>query len=193
MRVLDNVNIYIAPTINVDGYLFAWSENRNWRKNRRHNGVTYGVDINRNYDGPIGTWCSAGASTNPASDSYCGPSAFSEPETVATANFMNDSSHNIGATFDIHTSGQYIMYPWAYTPTSLPDADRQRFSDLGQAQSDAVFAVNGYRYNSIQCAPTFLAAGSSIDFAWSQLGAMGFGYEGRGPGFSPPPSNIITG
>ena len=57
VNILDNLNIYIAPTINIDGYIYSWEVQRMWRKNRRNNGDgTFGIDLNRNYDGPIGTF-----------------------------------------------------------------------------------------------------------------------------------------
>lgn len=49
---------YIVPMVNIDGYLFTWTDDRLWRKNRRHNsGNSYGVDINRNWDGTLAEQC----------------------------------------------------------------------------------------------------------------------------------------
>ena len=190
-NILDAINIYIAPTVNIDGYIYSWEVNRMWRKNRRDNGDgTFGIDLNRNYDGPVGTWCSTGASTNPNSDTYCGSAAFSEPETYATALFMKNDSLNIRAAFDMHTSGQLIMYPWAYTKDKVESPYYEEFARLGEEQEDAIYNVHGVQYRPIQIADFCVCSGSSVDFAWSE-GILGFGYEGRGPGFNPPPENII--
>ena len=48
--ILDNLDVYIVPIVNVDGYIYTWTNNRLWRKNRRDNGGgVFGVDINRNW------------------------------------------------------------------------------------------------------------------------------------------------
>eukprot|EP01083_Nonionella_stella_P234952 826675_1 len=92
-NIMDAINIYIVPTVNIDGYIYSYEVDRNWRKNRRNNGDgTFGVDINRNYNGPVGTWCTTGASSNPSSNTYCGPSPYSEPETQAAVSFVSDNS-----------------------------------------------------------------------------------------------------
>jgi hypothetical protein len=43
-----------------DGVAHVWNVDANWRKNRRNNGSSYGVDLNRNY--PF-LWGQCGAST----------------------------------------------------------------------------------------------------------------------------------
>ena len=50
--LVDNREFYFVPCINVDGYLYNQSTNPNgggmWRKNRRNNGGSFGVALNRN-------------------------------------------------------------------------------------------------------------------------------------------------
>ncbi|MCH7526585.1 MAG: 2-phosphosulfolactate phosphatase, partial [Planctomycetes bacterium] len=49
--LVNRVEWFIVPVFNVDGYMYSWSTDRYWRKNRRNNGNgTWGVDLNRNYD-----------------------------------------------------------------------------------------------------------------------------------------------
>ena len=69
------------------GYEFSRTPgNRWWRKNRRRNANgSFGVDLNRNFDEHFGV---VGTSSNPSSDTYRGPSAFSEPETKALTDFV---------------------------------------------------------------------------------------------------------
>ena len=41
----------VIPLVNPDGYNYAWTRDRLWRKNRRANtGGSFGVDLNRNWD-----------------------------------------------------------------------------------------------------------------------------------------------
>src|SRR5205814_3666495 len=55
--LVDHLEIFIVPIVNVDGYEFTYAVggNRLWRKNRRDNSSvpggagTFGVDLNRNW------------------------------------------------------------------------------------------------------------------------------------------------
>lgn len=56
-----------------------------------------------------------GASQNPCSETYAGPSAFSEPETVALSNFIGSLGHKINIYLAFHSYGHYILYPYGHT------------------------------------------------------------------------------
>jgi len=189
-QVLDNVNIFIVPTVNIDGYIYSWinSNTRMWRKNRRNNGNNvFGVDLNRNYEAP--QWCQVGTSTNPSSDIYCGTSPFSEPECRATADFVLDPENNIQAVFDMHTYGPLILWPWAYTYAHAPDYEELR--EFGNALQSAVHSVHGHVYTSQQAADLYPCAGTMVDFAYDNGVVESITFEGRGPGFNAPPDNIV--
>ena len=48
--LVDSTRIVIVPVVNPDGYLFSWSSERYWHKNRRPNNPSdFGVDLNRNW------------------------------------------------------------------------------------------------------------------------------------------------
>eukprot|EP00732_Lithocolla_globosa_P001745 Lithocolla_globosa_v1_NODE_949_length_3049_cov_4.792251.p1 type:complete len:409 gc:universal NODE_949_length_3049_cov_4.792251:720-1946(+) len=98
----------IVPILNVDGYDHTWTTDRMWRKTRRDNGDgSFGVDANRNSDI---NWCLfPGASTDPSSNSYCGPYPFSEPEVEQTASYIS-SLGNVKAYNNIHSYGQDLYY-----------------------------------------------------------------------------------
>ncbi|MBI4535697.1 MAG: immune inhibitor A [Ignavibacteriae bacterium] len=115
--LVNNRQMWFIPVVNPDGYVYNQTINPNgggmWRKNRRNNGGSYGVDPNRNY-GPYPMWNApnGGSSTTPSSETYRGPSEFSEPENQAIDAFMR--SHNIKTCFNYHTYGNYLIYPWGY-------------------------------------------------------------------------------
>ncbi|XP_061777832.1 carboxypeptidase A6-like isoform X2 [Nerophis ophidion] len=50
-RLLNQLNFYIMPVFNVDGYHFSWTKDRFWRKTRSKNRKFHcrGVDANRNW------------------------------------------------------------------------------------------------------------------------------------------------
>jgi len=129
--ILQNRELYFTPVLNPDGYLYNDSISTNgggmWRKNRRNNGGSYGVDLNRNY-GTYQFWNSTnnGSSTSPSSDTYRGTSPFSEPETQAVMNFVN--SRNIQAVLGAHTYGNYLIKPWAWQDP-IPTPDDSKFNE----------------------------------------------------------------
>lgn len=66
------------------------------------------------------------------------------------------------ASIDYHASGEMIMYPWAYTRNSAPDA--AKFDKL----TGGMAAFNHYRYGQISKI-IYIAKGSSADyFYWQQ-------------------------
>lgn len=55
-----------------------------------------------------------GASRNPCDETYCGPSAESEKETKALANFIRNNLSSIKAYLTIHSYSQMMLYPYSY-------------------------------------------------------------------------------
>lgn len=62
-------------------------------------------------------------------------------------------------TLDFHAFGEMIMYPWAYTKSSIPEEDRQRFHQLTREMSQN----NDYAYGPIS-EVIYIAPGSSADY-----------------------------
>jgi len=51
-ELVNEREFYIIPCVNPDGFVYDYNTGNYWRKNRRNNGGgSYGVDLNRNYDG----------------------------------------------------------------------------------------------------------------------------------------------
>lgn len=123
--LVNNRQQWFIPVVNPDGYEYNRQTNPNgggmWRKNRRNNGSSFGVDPNRNY-GPMYMWNAAngGSSTTPSSDTYRGPAPFSEPENQAIDSFMR--GHNIKTCLNYHTYGSYLIYPWGYLSRESADS-----------------------------------------------------------------------
>ncbi len=123
--LVDNREIFFIPIVNPDGYEYNHSTNPNgggmWRKNRRNNGSSYGVDLNRNY-GPYAYWNApnGGSSTTPSSDTYRGTAPFSEPETQAVKNYIAGKS--IRCALNYHTFGNYLIFPYGALNHETPDS-----------------------------------------------------------------------
>jgi len=137
--LVNNREIYFIPCINPDGYEYNRINNPSgggmWRKNRRNNGGSYGVDLNRNF-GYMWGYNNNGSSGTPSSETYRGTSPFSEPESQAIRNLAN--SKNFKTALNYHTSGNYLLYPWGYINSPTPD------NAIFVEYSDEMVAYNGY-------------------------------------------------
>ncbi|HUU82842.1 MAG TPA: M14 family zinc carboxypeptidase [Phycisphaerae bacterium] len=195
--LVDNVDIYLAPCVNPDGYVYTWTSQRYWRKNRRSNGDgTWGVDLNRNWGYEWG-YDDIGSSPVTSSETYRGPFAFSEPETTWLSNFIL-SRPGLLAYMDYHTYGQKLMWPWGYDYLGGPDEpDGTTFQTLGDAMQALIEGVHGVSYAAGPLAETiYLANGCSVDWAYGEAGAAAFTIElrpagGGLPAFNPPPTEIL--
>ena len=89
--------------------------------------VDYGVDINRNFGVDFGQvddilqyqedeWLEKKSDKNrgsdPCSTNYPGPSAFSEPETVAYKNFLTSRKDELAFVINMHSNGNAFIYPF---------------------------------------------------------------------------------
>jgi hypothetical protein len=106
--LVDGYELWFVPMVNPDGVNHVWTVDDMWRKNRRNNGGSFGVDLNRNY--PT-LWGLCGASTTPSSDTYRGPSAGSEPEVDAMRNLIARLRPEL--YLDYHSSGQEVLRTYA--------------------------------------------------------------------------------
>lgn len=115
-----NIDWYVLPVANPDGYEYTHTTDRLWRKNRGGNGRgrCAGADLNRNFGY---RWGGQGASQQPCSEIYAGRTAFSEPETLAQKLFMERTAANFRGFLTFHSYGQYILYPWGYDRVVPPD------------------------------------------------------------------------
>ena len=179
--LIDNREIWIVPVVNPDGLDFALTEDDMWRKNRRDNlDGTFGVDLNRNYDGsqngdPLGAWGGAGTSDLNYSDVYCGEYAFSEPETQSIRDLAR--AHDFQIAFDFHTYDDSVMWPWGYTANLT--SDDAYFVDIGQQLA----ALNGYE--AAQSVDLYPTTGDSLDWLYGSLDIFAFLFEMGATSFHP--------
>jgi len=185
---------YFVLSANPDGYAFTRSNNRMWRKTRSDNGGILhckGVDANRNWGYH---WNEGGSSNDKCSDTYHGPSAWSEVENVAISNFILGIKQEIIFYNSIHSYSQLILLPWGFQ-SQTPD-DYDQMYELALRGGDALTAVHGKTYET-GCIPCmlYIASGSSTDWAHGEAG-IGFttSMELRDTGaygFLLPPAQII--
>jgi murein tripeptide amidase MpaA len=140
-KVVESLDLYVAPLVNPDGRDFALAPvsaaeqelHKEWRKNRRPapggnpNPLAVGVDVNRNFDV---VWdfnrcfdvahADVHSSTEPADETYIGPSAESEPETKNVAGLLR--SKEISFYIDFHAFSRDILYSWGLDTNQSTDA-----------------------------------------------------------------------
>ncbi|KAL0481044.1 carboxypeptidase [Acrasis kona] len=178
-KLINSINWYIVPIVNVDGYTYTWSDDRLWRKTRSVNkgSKCVGVDPNRNWDYE---WTSGGSSSNPCSESYRGPKPFSEPEVSAIAK-LTTSVPNLKAYIDFHSYSQLWMRPWGFS-RKVPAGD-EAVGIVNDACGKAVYDVHGSKYTTGRIAVTiYEASGSSVDYVFAKTNALSFAVELRDTG-----------
>jgi len=190
--LLENLDWYILPVVNPDGYLYTQTDNRLWRKTRKPNGNgCYGTDANRNFGY---MWGTGGSSSDPCSDTYMGASPFSEIETANMRDWLTANKDMIKFYNNIHSYSQLILLPWGF---SYDEPDNQ--DDLYRVAStcnDDLYAVHQKTYE-VGCIPCLLyvASGGSLDWTLGELGIpYSYGMELRDTGaygFLLPPEQII--
>jgi len=186
---LSGVEVVIVPMSNPDGFLFSETSQRFWRKNRKVNSGSscIGVDLNRNWEPE---WSGRqGTSGSKCSDVYYGPSAFSEPETQAIKNLLDEAPSNIH--LDVHAYAEMILAPWSYEYAAHPR--RSEIDVSGRAMQDAIESVHGNRYQYGGSEILSAASGVAPDYSTSR-GAWGFTLElspGNGNGGFAPPASLI--
>lgn len=168
--LVDEREFYIVPCVNPDGFVYDYNTGNYWRKNRRNNGGSYGVDLNRNYDGsqngdPDGNWGGAGSSHTPSSETYCGPSAFSEPECQAIRDLCLAVPFDM--TMSYHTYSELVMWPWGYTAGPTPD--NEILSALGTEMANLISSETGSgNYTPQQMMSLYATTGTSEDWIYGR-------------------------
>ncbi|XP_018429508.1 PREDICTED: carboxypeptidase O-like [Nanorana parkeri] len=133
-KILRNLDLYVLPVLNIDGYIYSWTTDRLWRKSRsmHENGTCFGVDLNRNFNIK---WCNLGSSKNCSDNSYCGTSPVSEPETKAVVDFVEKSKSDIICFLTMHSYSQYILTAYGYTK-DLPKSYNETIKVAQMAASE---------------------------------------------------------
>lgn len=190
--LVDNREIYFLPVLNPDGYVYNQTTNPSgggdWRKNRRNNSGSYGVDLNRNY-GYMWGYDNVGSSSTPSSETYRGPAAFSEPEAFYFRDFV--LSKNIKTHINYHSYNNSIIYPWGYINQFTPDS--ATYVEYASYMSQ----FNGYDYGNSYQTLAYVSNGTVRDWMYGEqtLKGKAFSYTfevgSTSDGFWPAQSRIF--
>ncbi|KAG1954006.1 carboxypeptidase A6 [Pimephales promelas] len=180
-RLMNQLNFYIMPVFNVDGYHYSWKTDRFWRKTRSKIPKYHcrGVDANRNWKVK---WCDQGASLHPCDDTYCGPFPESEPEVKAVAKFLRKHRKRVKAYISIHAYAQMLLYPYSYKYATIPNFNC--VESAAQNAVSALYSAYGVRYRYGPASTTlYVSSGSSIDWAYKNGISYAFAFELRDTGY----------
>jgi hypothetical protein len=150
--LVDNVEWYLMPIMNPDGYV-AYDR---WN--------AHGVDLNRNWDGP-----------GSGQDPWGGPFPFSEPETIVMRDFLLEHP-TVRVHLDLHGYVPWVMWPWAHT--SVPCPDDATFEVAGTEFRDLIYDSGGgwYEAGSIYDV-AYPISGCSSNYTYGELGLWAFAVE----------------
>ncbi len=191
---VNNKQIWFMPLVNPNGHKIVTDEvDLWWRKNIRDNngnsaidgGTTDGVDLNRNYGWE---WGGEGTSTNPADITYCGPSGFSEPETMAMKNMIDQHHFVAGITY--HSYSELVLFPYGYS-TGAFAPDHNSLQALAVSMANTIPAEGGGYYTPDKSSGLYPASGVTDDYAYGEHGIFSYTIE-LGTEFIPPAAEISS-
>lgn len=187
--VMNEVEFLIVPVANPDGYVYTWTNDRYWRKNRRVVGtLPRGVDLNRNWDAFWGL-DNTGSSPNVQSQTYRGEAPFSEPESAALSNFII-ANPNVRAHIDVHSYGRYLLHAPGWTEVNAPYVEA--YQGISSRANAAILASHGVTYTQGPAGTTlYLVNGGAADWSHIHRRAWSWVWELRGTDFVLPAAEIV--
>lgn len=198
-RYLDHLDFLIIPVFNPDGYVYSWTHDRLWRKNRQQTYFPrcFGIDIDHSFDFH---W--TGSQNFPCSEDYSGESPFEALEAESWNNYINmtKSEYTIHGYLDLHSYSQEVLYPYGYSCEALP-RDLENLLELSYGLAKAIRKKSGKNYHVLSSCEDRgsdltpgLGSGSALDYMYHHRAHWAFQLKLRDTGnhgFLLPPKFIL--
>ncbi|SCU95927.1 LANO_0E11892g1_1 [Lachancea nothofagi CBS 11611] len=170
-KYLNHLDFLIVPVFNPDGYVYTWSHDRLWRKNRQQTYYPrcFGIDIDHSFDFH---W--TGIQDFPCSEDYSGEAPFEALESESWNNYINESKseYTIHGYLDLHSYSQEVLYPYAYSCDALP-RDLENLLELSYGLAKAIRRKSGKNYKVLSSCEDRgsdltpgLGSGSALDYMY---------------------------
>ncbi len=167
---VDNHQLWVVPIVNVDGYVYDYPAQRNWRKNRQPFSSAIGCDPNRNYNGVcngdnMGDWgaltSGSQSSHSPLDLTFMGGYGAWGKEVGALVEFFKQ--HTFVANISLHSYSEQVLWPYGYGAVT---PDNAIFVSLGQRIAQQIQRLSGGTYTPKPSSELYPTNGSSIDWMY---------------------------
>ena len=171
--LLKSTELWFVLVANPDGYQYTFLNpgTRLWRKTLRDNNnngtieVGDGVDPNRNYE-EHWNYDNEGSSGVQSSDTYRGPTAGSEPETLAMQGLLTQLHPKFQINY--HSFGKWLLYPEGWQVSTATADDPIYYALSGNKDNPA---IPGF-FPGLSSDVLYVTNGETTDFAHVRAGTL---------------------